>query len=373
MEAPFFEKEGSRDKASRWFEWHRQMEALLPYMSMLKFVLLRVGLEAGWATNVEDFAVGRPLPPPSGGGGGDAGDLPAPVAAASAAASSSGAGASSDDTAAKKAMEEKRAKTKNTMHLACSIMCNEGSVRLMKILAVTSRPSRAFHRDQVHVCSTQLGGLEWWQSVAAEKWVSTASDLVAMMSSSTSLGEMGFRLDALPSDDPDAMLEAKMASSLFSLVVELLGVEVQDMFMYSRSLPGKFGALLHPDDECRESAFTFCLGCSKALDKLEAKSKDAEDNFFQDFMMNLMWPNACWTREILCALRENEGGPLPPMIVNELRSVGRCFKSTRCCELQFNHIRKCARLQASAKMSRQSRWYSSFTKKKAFVDVVSHV
>lgn len=43
----FFAQKGGREKASRWFGWHTQMEPLLPCLGMLKFALLRIGIEQG--------------------------------------------------------------------------------------------------------------------------------------------------------------------------------------------------------------------------------------------------------------------------------------------------------------------------------------
>lgn len=47
LECDFFATKGGKEKTSRWFDWNRQMENLLPCLGMLKYVLLRVGIEQG--------------------------------------------------------------------------------------------------------------------------------------------------------------------------------------------------------------------------------------------------------------------------------------------------------------------------------------
>lgn len=47
LECDFFSNKGGREKASRWFEWHRQFEKLLPCLGMLKYVLLCIGVQQG--------------------------------------------------------------------------------------------------------------------------------------------------------------------------------------------------------------------------------------------------------------------------------------------------------------------------------------
>lgn len=346
---PIFERKGSREKASRWFDWQSLMEPMLQWLPMLRYILLRIGIEQGWALKSEDL-LGMPMAAVVGANEGEV-----PPAVERAIGEHGEDHLSVDDAEARAAMQERRKNTHNTMHLAAKILSTESSVRLLKMITVTARPTKREHSQQVVRCSTRAGGLEWWVEVASGKWLRSPLELVGMLADKKSLSEMGFPMCEYSATDPEFLTEGKMSDSLFGLVVELLSAEVSDMQYWSHNFPGKFGALLAHDKSDQKAALDVCMSAFKALEVLEALK--ADDVFFENLWVNLMWPQQCWPREVLLAVRENNGESLPGLVRDELIKVGRCMKTTRGCEMLFNHLRECERLQTASKMGRQARWH----------------
>lgn len=358
LEAPVFEKKGSKEKASRWFDWHRQMEDILQSLACLKFVLVRMGIEQGWATSMAELCGDGPALERE--DGADTAGRPAPIVQAEADLQSGAAASSADERQAREALQQSRKKTQSTLHLAASILMNGSSIRLFKILTVTARPSKNAHADQVVKCSTQGGSLHWWTEMSAGKWLQHCFELVGYLDDPAAMAEMGFMTGGLSVDDPDFILEERLGDSLFSLVIELLGTEIRDMRYWSVTFPGRFGALLSHDAEVKKAALESCMQASVSLDRLEAL-RSSDDSFFRDFWVNLMWPSMCWVREILMGVCENEGKSLPSLVGDELLKVALCMKTTRGCELLFNHLRECEKLQSANKMGRASRWHHCVT------------
>lgn len=187
MDSPIFGRKGSREKASRWFDWHRLMEPMLQWLTMLRFVLLRIGIEQGWAFKTDDLLGGvvRPL-------ANDGRDQMPPLVEEVVAEDAAAARSSVDDAEARAAMQERRKATHNAMHLVARILSSESSMRLIKIIFPTARAGKKAHGEQVVMCPTQKGGLEWWSQVASGKWMHSPLELVVALSSRASLAEMGF-------------------------------------------------------------------------------------------------------------------------------------------------------------------------------------
>lgn len=129
-------------------------------------------------------------------------------------------------------LQEKRRKMHNTMHLAACIVCNDSSVRILRLITISGRPSRHAHGMQVTECATQAGCARWWASMAVGDWITTATDLVKLFATDASLKEMGFIFAPLDKDSVDGIVEQRHADSAHRLLTELLATEVRDMLFF---------------------------------------------------------------------------------------------------------------------------------------------
>lgn len=265
------------------------------------------------------------------------------------------AAGSRDDRTAQDQLQVTRQKMQNTMNLAACIVCNDASVRLLRIIAVTGRTSRQAHSFQVTECATQSGCMRWWSAMAVGEWVSSATPLVVLLSDAAALSEMGFACQPLDESSVDGIVEQRISDSMHRLVVELLAMEVKDMSYWSSSLPGKFGGLIHKDSGMQEETIDYLNDLAVALEALEAAMP--ESSCLQDFWCNLHWSGQLWCKEILLAIREADGENLPDFSLEELRKVGRCMKSTKDVENMFNDLRSVEHLQSANKMGRPTRLY----------------
>ena len=54
LECPLWTSAGTTDKPSRWFEWHRLVEPIMPWVGYLELILLELGLGQMWYRTVQE-------------------------------------------------------------------------------------------------------------------------------------------------------------------------------------------------------------------------------------------------------------------------------------------------------------------------------
>lgn len=217
-------------------------------------------------------------------------------------------GGSSDDRTAQDALQEKPKNMHNTMPLAACIVCSPTSTWVLRLITVCGHPSRRAHSVQVSECSTQQGCSRWWSDMAVGKWVSSALELVGLLSGEAALKEMSFTFGNLQPDSVGGIMEQRLADALLALVVELLATEVKDMSYYSSNMPGKVGGVIHEDSAMRDATLRYLHRVAIALEKLEFAR--GQSDALQEYWHNLSWPGQPWVREVLLGVMEGGGkGP----------------------------------------------------------------
>lgn len=86
-----------------------------------------------------------------------------------------------------------------------------------------------------------------------------------------------------------------------------------------------------------------------------------DHGFLHDFWVKLLWSQSCRVREVLFAIRENNGESLPEIVEQELSKVGWRMKGSRGCDMLFNHLREREKLKSASEMGRQARWHRCIT------------
>lgn len=166
LEAPIWSRRGSRQKASRWFQWVSEMSSIATSFGFLLVVVLRVVVERGWYKTIHDtpWCKGLGGEPPEHRTDLDKESAPQPIDDVL----SRDTGASAAQ--AEEGMANARKQAKNTMHLAANILCSGTSLKLMKVIMVFGSISQERHNDQVVRCKTQRGGMTWWAEESAGAW-----------------------------------------------------------------------------------------------------------------------------------------------------------------------------------------------------------
>lgn len=147
IECPLWAQKGSRQTASRWFQWCVEMQNLAPNFGFLLVVALRIAVERGWYKTLGDTPLwsGDGKPP-------EDDDLESEAAPRSVDDNMLSRDAGPETPAsAEEWMAKARKQVKNTMHLATNILCSPVSLRLMKMIVVLGAPSQERHNQQV-VC-----------------------------------------------------------------------------------------------------------------------------------------------------------------------------------------------------------------------------
>ena len=358
LEVDIFNKKGSKAKVSRWFSWPCQMRGMLKSLSWLLLVCLKVGIENNWYATVDDTPLvssARVKPTE---------EVPDEAAAPQGhqlLARDDAAPDDADGAAAEPCVDQKRAMTKSTMHLACEILCNRAHCKVFSIICVLGEASETEHNKQVTKCKTQRGCLEWWSGLAGESWLQVCMGEVTCLCDPQSLSSMGFKSAHTPltEEHPDRLEEQHLADSMMKLLIELLKVEINEGRVYSQCPPYVYGGLLHHDVQKRSTCMAFLKRVWVALEAAETHARD--DPWMQAFLRNLVWTKQVWAREILIGLRECNFASLPQLLSKEIRACGMAMKSSKLAEDGFNNLRDHERLHKASKLGRASRWHATIT------------
>lgn len=262
-----------------------------------------------------------------------------------------------DEPAAEGRIQQARAQTKNTMHLASLILSNRSHILLMKAIYIAGRPSKMAHQEHNTMTKTQVGCVTWFASQAAPGWLPVAQKTMGVLASGGDLLEMGFLpwASALDEEDPRFIDEPKAAASVFSLVLNIVASEVDEGRMFSECFPLKFGALVSDDENHRHEALEFARGMWDTLIAAELAARTSES--LRQFLVDMAWPPQVWRREISTTLSENRFQNMPGACREELLAFGRGFKSTEQIEDSFKYLRAQEKVHTATKLGRCSRWH----------------
>ena len=201
---PWLHKKGSRQKASRWFNWISEMETLGPFCGCMMLIVLRIAIENNWYADFTDtplFGQHRRVE------GNVAEDCDGEELAAPVGDELLAMDAADEEMPDEAGLGKKKMATRSTMHLAANILCNRMQVKHMKVIDVTARPTSQAHAMQVSTCKTQAGCVEWWSSMAAGGWVGTDMQIAGTLASPDALGEIGFDMEECFKDNGAMHLE----------------------------------------------------------------------------------------------------------------------------------------------------------------------
>ena len=355
---PWLHKKGSRQKASRWFNWASEMETLGLYCGCMMFIVMKVAIGNKWYAdytdtplfgqhrqvegNVAEDCDGEELAAP-------VGDEPLAMDAAGEEPDGAGLG-------------KKKMATRSTMQLAANILCNRLQVKLMKVICVTARPASQAYAMQVTICKTQAGCVERWSSKAAGGWVGTAMQIAGALASPGALGEIGFAMEGCFKESEAMHLEEmQLAGSLLRFVCKLLAGEVCEGLMFSGCFPDKLGQTLCKDGGQRKDCIGFCKLAWEQLEKCEAGmlAETSDGKWLRSFFRDLAWLDQTWAREVLISALENGFESLPAPCLEKVTSAGRALRSSKQVEDAFNMLRGEARQHRSGKRGRCSRWHKT--------------
>ncbi len=368
--APLFCKTGTIDKASRWFDLISNFDDIAPYCGMLLDTVLRIGIERNYYVDVSDtglFSEGI-VPQPT---ATHASLASAPSVAAGPSSQQPATSSSSSSTPlvvavtpakpktekeAKAALDEER-KTKNTIQVACNILCNRNGMKPKRALLLFGRISRAAHREHSELCSTQKGCVEWWSMMASGSWQKTVLEYLNVVKDTSLLLEIGFQPQGtvLHPGSIEEHVEENLCETVLTVLVNLLGTEIKDSRWYSDALPGLFGGFHSYDDDAAKACMRKCTAIWEAWVELERLA--LEDDFFSNFVLNLVYSEMLWVREVCIGLSENRGQSLPDPVRDETLQVARCLKGSRTNENWFNGLRCDERLRKSSRLGRIARWH----------------
>ena len=251
-----------------------------------------------------------------------------------------------------------RAMCQNTLDLACRILADERSCRLVEGVRHCVAPVHASFGAWLTASKTQRGMMELRVQWALGEQV-TATALQALQSLQ---GGEGFeRIDFAPAADtsvPEAKAAADrhIASRLFAFVSVLVGMRLANKLQHSHSLPGIFALLLSPTLAIREGTLQRLRCIWESLEKL---GMDAErDVHAAGFVKGLCWPAFVWIREVFVLLAEYEFRLVPPIVEETLRALFRSLLLTNICEVLFNGCRQRGTIQRRGALSRSARHHA---------------
>lgn len=203
----------------------------------------------------------------------------------------------------------------------------------------------------------QAGAVKWHRFVAAGGWQNEIKEIAEVLQDPAALAHMGF-ISVLGRSPPDRLIaqeEEQFARFLFDFVVERLDSTILFGQYYSFGLLGCFGALNSEGPIETGKCFDYLSKAWAVL--IELESLAMADGFYQDMMMQMLWPYNSWCRDVLLSAAENEFTSLNTIVAGEVLAMYRCMKSTKLFEDLGNLLRSSERQHGASKSGRVTCWH----------------
>ena len=254
----------------------------------------------------------------------------------------------------------RRKECKNTLDLAARILASPMKRRYMEGLQVCYHSLRVHFRSMVTQQKTQRGGMELlWNWALGDKCSELASDTLASVFSSDFARRCELVEEGGGATPGEVKEDQQVAAKFGKLVVNICGLYLVDMMVYSDSVPGIMLLLAHPDAEvvgralCRlEHIWAWVLGAEEravACSHTRAMLRE---------MQPLRWQ---WVRELFVMLHEVRFRDVTDDILDMVNGLLQGILSTGPCEDSFNLLRGVEACSANKTCGRKSRWWSLIT------------
>ena len=254
---------------------------------------------------------------------------------------------------------EKTTNKLSALHVVALALADPMHVALMNFVAAVSKPLEIEMNTSIIAMKTGMGATNWGVEMASLERVQHLFEMVGLLQDDALLLLLG--VVSMHSCQPGGGLSAQDANQLAQIMADIIRCTIAEEFKFIAlchfTLPGRFAALLNHELRVRASASDYCRRCFEAVTKLEKGSPWAKE-----LARELLWPNACWIREILIGLLEGEWDVLPTDIETEIRDSLR-IRGTKASEDMFNFIRKVMRTHLAHNLGRLGQWHKTLHSK----------
>ncbi|CAK0880232.1 unnamed protein product [Prorocentrum cordatum] len=347
-----FQRMGARVKLGRWWSWFKAHEEKREESPVLLMILVYIGLRRGYWNTLEesplfsstsdfmatadgevglafeDCAVGE-----------DEGEMhKVPMALSN------------------EQLKILRARSKNSIVLACRILANRFKVRLMDGIYWVLKPCREHFGKALVTFKTKRGLLEYHQNLAQMKYVQELSCMFSMLSDPGLLEACDFEScevynhgDAL--EHEEKFLSTRITMMMLSAVAHRLC----SCSYFPHGVPGMFVLLLHHDRAIVDGTLAKLRNTWDRLQKAETLSHSS--TFWDKYVRELYWPLSTWPREVFIALEETDFKKVPALVERTVRERFSAMYSDMV-ESAVKQIRDQENKNSNSQCGRVERWHT---------------
>lgn len=252
------------------------------------------------------------------------------------------------------AMNKARKTTRNGIELACVVLSNNTTRRIMECMRAAVRPCReTFGREQV-MSKTQRGVLELHTSWADGKFGTVAMETWKTLCNGPALKRASFS-DFSPSALAASREEDEfVAQRFFDLVVGLMGKRLLTGMYYSHCVPCRFVKLLHLDSDVVKAELEHLKALWVWLNKLEKEAlTQSTPRTTLSCIPVFGW---VWVREVFTILEEASFEWVPAELKGSLEAAFMGFQQTKVVEDSFKATRTASTKNEQGALGRKARW-----------------
>lgn len=256
-------------------------------------------------------------------------------------------------------IEKLRRNTVNTKHLVSLVLADPALMKISKGMRAVSEPVQLLHGQQVVMCKTQQGAIEYLAGMATGKYLDNLGEVFNFFSDLNRLAKIGiFTCDFYAAEDT-VEDDNTICEALLEYACEIVVNELLVSTFYSSRLPGRLFGLLGTDTDNVSATLDWMSSLWDSLMVLEKEK--LQDKWLASYHSDLLWPLSIFCREALVALRETRFNRTPPDLLADIQGLARGFMTTKPVEDLFNTFGDEARQSKSGRLSRMARWHRAIT------------
>ena len=350
-----FKNKFGKVKLSRWFTFFKALEIFIPSWHAVALVtnywiILRGLIKT--ASELPCFKVFASVPVP----GVEEGQEQVDVAGE--------AGQERGTGRRDQAVEKLHHKCINNLHLACTILCNEFSYLLCRMMLVVMNAISIECSECNRDCKTRRGCISWWSHMGSGSWEKELRGLVAWLSDGPRLLQAGLSEIEPPEFDDCDHASPDDEQNLLAwhgliLTLQLFASSLRTFLLYYWVPPAALCGLLHDSDDVVAFSLRRLQAMWLFLEKVERDRFSSKP--LATLFNELHWPCWTWVREIFVLLDEAAFESVPDLVRRRIRFYAAGWQGTHLIETTFQDMAAGEDRSANGRFSRPSQWYVAQT------------